>query len=134
MYQGGCLCGAVRYEIHGDIRNIVHCHCSLCRKAQGTGHATNGIVAASEFKLTTGTDRLTDYESPPGQTRYFCATCGSPIYSRNVQRPDQVRVRIGGIESDIAERPVAHTFTTSKANWEEICGDLPRYEAYEPGR
>ncbi|TNF34928.1 MAG: GFA family protein, partial [Gammaproteobacteria bacterium] len=49
-------------------------------------------------------------------------------------RPDEVRVRLGTIESDISERPEAHIFATSKANWEDICGDLPQYEAYEPNR
>lgn len=134
MYKGGCLCGAVRYEIAGPVRNIVHCHCSRCRKAQGSAFATNGIVKADDFEILSGTDALTGYESSPGQTKYFCRVCGSPIMSKNVSKPDQVRVRLGTIESDIEERPMAHIFATSKANWEEITGDLPQYERYEPGR
>jgi hypothetical protein len=54
--------------------------------------------------------------------------------SKTVKKPDQVRVRLGTIESDIVERPEAHIFVTSRANWEEICGEMPRYEAYEPNR
>ena len=54
--------------------------------------------------------------------------------SKSKSSPNTVRVRLGVIESDITERPVAHIFATSKANWEEIAGDLPQYEAYEPGR
>lgn len=134
MYTGSCLCGAIRYEIRGGIRNIVYCHCSRCRKAQGSAFGTNGIVVASEFHVVQGEGGLTGYESTPGQTRYFCRTCGSPIFSRSTARPTQVRVRIGTIESEITERPMAHIFATSKANWEEIGGDLPQYESYEPGR
>lgn len=134
MYTGGCLCGAVRFEITGPIRDIVYCHCSQCRKAQGSAFATNGIVMASDFKLLSGADALAAYESSPGQTKHFCKTCGSPIMSKTVSRPEQVRVRIGTIDSDIAERPIAHIFATSKANWEDITGDLPQHEAYEPGR
>lgn len=134
MYQGGCLCNRVRFEIRGAIRNIVHCHCSRCRKAQGSAFATNGIVRAEHFHLVCGGEALTAYESSPGQRKYFCKHCGSPILSRNAMRPDQVRVRLGTLESDIEERPMAHIFATSKANWEDICGDLPQYEAYEPGR
>lgn len=134
LYTGGCLCGAVRFEIAGPIHNIVYCHCSRCRKAQGSAFAANGIVRARDFRLVAGEDRLTGYESSPGQTKYFCGTCGSPILSRSQARPGQVRVRLGSIDSDIAERPMAHIFATSKANWEDICGDLPQYEAYEPAR
>lgn len=134
MYEGGCLCGAVRFEITGPIRNIVYCHCSRCRKAQGSAFATNGIAAANAFVITRGEDALTVYESMPGKTKHFCRICGSPIASKNAADPDNVRVRIGTIESPVAERPMAHIFATSKADWEEICDDLPQYPSYEPGR
>lgn len=134
MYQGGCLCGAIRFEITGPIRNIIYCHCSQCRKAQGSAFATNGIVTTEHFHFLSGEDKLTGYESTPGQTKYFCKICGSPIISKTISKSGQVRVRLGTIESDISERPEAHIFATSKANWEDICGDLPQYDTYEPNR
>jgi len=134
MYKGGCLCGAVRFEINDGIRNIVYCHCSQCRKAQGSAFATNGIVNAKDFRLLCGEDKLTAYESTPGQFKYFCKICGSPIMSKRTSVPDQVRVRLGTIESDIVERPQAHIFASSRANWEILCGDLPQFDEYEPGR
>jgi hypothetical protein len=134
LYTGGCLCGAVRFEITEPIRHIVYCHCSQCRKAQGSAFATNGIVSASGFRFLSGADNLTGFESSPGQNKYFCKACGSPILSKTESKPDQVRVRIGTIDSAIAERPEAHIFATSKANWETIAGDLPQFEGYEPSR
>lgn len=134
MYSGACLCGAVQFEISGPIRHIVYCHCSQCRKAQGSAFATNGIVESTDFTFLSGEDELTAYESTPGQKKYFCKICGSPIISKREAKPEQVRIRIGTISSDIIERPIAHIFTTSKANWEDICGDLSHYECYEPGR
>ena len=134
MYQGSCLCGQIRFEINSTIRSIVYCHCSQCRKAQGSAFATNGIVTTTDFKLSSGKDQLTGYESSPGQTKYFCQVCGSPIFSHSTASPDQVRIRLGTLDSSITERPMAHIFATSKANWEDICGDLPQYVDYEPGR
>ena len=134
MYNGGCLCGAVRFEITGSIQNIVYCHCSLCRKAQGSAFATNGIVKTDDFIILSGEHNLTAFESTPGQSKFFCKTCGSPIISKTESQPEQVRVRLGTIESDIEERPSAHIFATSKANWEDLCGELPQHEEYEPGR
>lgn len=134
MYSGSCLCEAVQFEINGAIRHIVHCHCSQCRKAQGSAFATNGIVKSSDFKILSGEDKLTAYESTPGQLKYFCKICGSPIISKKESMPDQVRIRLGTLDSDVTERPMAHIFATSKANWEDISGNLPQYEAYEQGR
>ena len=134
MYSGCCLCGSVQFEIKNRISHIVHCHCSQCRKAQGSAFATNGIVNIGDFKILSGEENLTAYESTPGQIKYFCKICGSPIMSKRESKPEQVRIRLGTISSDIKERPIAHIFTSSKANWEEITGDIPQYESYEPGR
>jgi hypothetical protein len=41
MYTGSCLCGGVAYEIDGELEPIQVCHCSQCRKAQGTAIVTN---------------------------------------------------------------------------------------------
>lgn len=134
MYTGACLCGAVQFEIHGSIRNIIYCHCSQCRKAQGSAFATNGIVHKDHFKFSQGESELTAYTASEHQTKYFCKHCGSPIMSQSTNRPDDVRVRLGTIESDIRERPEAHIFITSRANWENVCENLPEYEQHEPNR
>lgn len=134
MYKGSCLCGKIRFEITSEIQNVICCHCSQCRKAQGSAFATNGNVAVEGFKLVSGENELTGYDSSPGQTKYFCKICGSPIISKNESNPNKVRVRLGVIESDITERPSAHIFVKSKANWEDIEGDLPQYKSYEPNR
>jgi hypothetical protein len=134
VYKGGCLCGRVHFEITGEIQDIVYCHCSQCRKAQGSAFATNGNVARKSFHFIKGEGELSGYESTPGQTKYFCKTCGSPIISKNTTTPNTVRVRLGIIETDISERPTAHIFVTSKASWEEIAGDIPQFDRYEPNR
>jgi len=74
---------------------------------------------------------LTKYDSGQGQYKYFCKKCGSPIISKNDLHPGLVRVRLGTIETDIKEKPEAHIFVSSKANWEEIKDDLPKYNAYK---
>jgi len=131
MYKGSCLCGKVLYEIKGKVHDIVFCHCSLCRKAQGSAFATNGNVKKEDFTFIQGEDNLTQYESPPGHSKFFCKTCGSPIMSLNGKTPEAIRIRLGSIESDILERPGAHIFTASKANWEIITDDLPQYAEYK---
>ena len=134
MYLGSCLCGKVNVKITGNITSIIHCHCSLCRKNSGTAFATNGFVNADEFLITQGQDSLSEYAFKPGRTRYFCACCGSPIYSENTSDKSRFRIRLGLLDSDIAEKPISHNFVTSKANWEQLETSLPCHEKHEPGR
>ncbi|VAW63896.1 Gfa-like protein [hydrothermal vent metagenome] len=130
MYTGSCLCGEVRFQITGEIKNIIYCHCSKCRKAQGSAFATNGNLEKKYFNIISGENNLTKYEASKGHYKYFCKTCGSPIISISDASPDNVRVRLGTIETDINERPEAHVFFSSRANWENICSDLPEHDDY----
>ncbi|WP_394145638.1 GFA family protein [Vibrio atypicus] len=134
MYKGSCLCGSIQFSLDGAVTDIIHCHCSLCRKASGSAYATNGFINAVDLKLDDAKGTLTFYESSEGKRKYFCSKCGAPIYSSNAQSPTRYRLRLGVLESDILERPISHNFVTSKANWEEFDADLPHYEKHEPGR
>jgi len=133
--QGGCLCGAVRYEIPaGALGAIVLCHCSQCRKAQGCAFAANAPVPAADFRLLAGADALRAYASSPGKWRSFCGRCGSPIHSHRDGAPEWVRLRIGTLDTPIAARPSAHIHVASKAGWWDIRDELPQYPGLEPGR
>ncbi|VAW99018.1 Gfa-like protein [hydrothermal vent metagenome] len=134
MYTGGCYCGAVRFEITSGISDIIYCHCSQCRKLQGSAFATNGVVNVENFRIILGEGSLTKHPLSATQARYFCQHCGSPIKSENTKVPGKVRVRLGTIDSDIKEQSQAHIFVDSKANWEHICDELPQYKEYEPER
>lgn len=134
MYQGSCLCGAVTIDVSGPIEAIIHCHCSTCRKSSGTAYATNGFVATTALRVKTGQELIRHYESAPGKRRYFCQICASPIFSSNAQMPDKIRLRLGILDSDIAERPISHNFVSSRACWDDLDAQLPRSDGYEPGR
>lgn len=134
MYKGSCLCGQVKIKITGAIDSIIHCHCSKCRKSSGTAFATNGFVLTEHFEITDGKKLLSNYEASPGKFRHFCSVCASPIYSANQSSAKYVRLRLGILDSDIAERPISHNFVTSKANWENLNAKLPWYDEHEPGR
>ncbi|RJG09692.1 GFA family protein [Pseudomonas cavernicola] len=127
MYQGSCLCSAVRFEIAGELEPIQICHCSLCRKAQGVPFVTNIPVSTEAFRLLSGADALKAFSSSPGKQRVFCSHCGSPIYSQNQHTPGVLRIRAGTLEGELKTRPMAHFYIDSKANWWELSDDLPKY-------
>jgi hypothetical protein len=134
MYSGKCLCGGVVIQVKGEISDIIHCHCSLCRKNSGTTYATNGFVNNEDFVIEKGKELLSTFSFKPGRTRYFCKNCGSPVYSSNAQDKSRIRVRLGIFDSDLIERPMSHNFVDSKANWENLDAVLPRYSTFEPSR
>jgi hypothetical protein len=122
----------VKYEYRGELGPIVFCHCSRCRKAQGSAFATNSPINESGFSLLSGKETLREYESSAGKFRAFCSNCGSPVFSRFTGKPGILRLRIGTLDTRIAERPSAHIYAGSHAEWFDILDDLPQYEAGVP--
>jgi hypothetical protein len=133
MFTGGCACGAVRFEVQGELAPIQLCHCSTCRRANGTAFAANIPIAEGDFRVASGQRHLKAFESSPGKWRTFCAECGSPVHSRTTALPGVLRLRAGGLDGPISARPAFHIFAASKADWWEIADDLPRFDERQPG-
>jgi hypothetical protein len=133
LHRGGCLCGAIRFEIEGELAPIQICHCSQCRRGSGSAFATNIPVSASHLKLTSGGDRLKGVKLTPEKTRWFCGDCGSPIYSSRMSDPATLRIRAGTLDGPMTARPAFHFYTASKADWWDITDDLPQHPGERPG-
>jgi len=127
MLEGGCLCGGVRFRIHGKLGPAGFCHCKQCQRASGSAFAANAPVRTRYLELSSGSDLLKEYESSPGKFRAFCGRCGSPIYSRRDSEPELRRIRLGSLDSDPERRPLGHVWVRSKAPWYSIGDSLPQY-------
>ncbi len=132
MLTGHCLCGRVRFEIEGQLGPAGYCHCSQCRRANGSAFAANAPVRAKYLRFVAGRESISEYESSPGKFRAFCSHCGSPIYSRRTSEAETFRIRLGALDGDPGRRPLAHVWVGSKAPWFEITDALPRFEAGLP--
>ena len=60
MIEGHCLCGGVRYEYDGELTELSLCHCSQCRRAQGSAFVTVSPVQAAQFRLLAGAGLASD--------------------------------------------------------------------------
>jgi hypothetical protein len=127
MLSGSCLCGTVKYEVQGEIGPIVFCHCSRCRKANGSAFAAVAPVKTEDLHILSGQENIKTFESSPGVGRFFCQACGSPLFSKRVSAPELLRLRIGTLDTQLPTKPSAHIFAASKAEWFEICDDTPQY-------
>lgn len=128
MHTGHCLCGQVTFQIEGELEPIQLCHCSQCRRAQGTPFVSNIPLQKSAFQLLSGAQLLKSFESSPGKHRVFCSHCGSPLYSTKEDLPGVMRIRAGLLNSPVATRPGVHIYAGSKADWWSILDQLPQFE------
>ena len=127
MHTGSCLCGRVQYEYDGEIDEISLCHCSQCRKAQGTAFAAVAPVRAERLNFTQGQQCLKAFRATPEKERVFCAECGSPLYSARDDLPEVKRLRLGTLDTPVVASKQYHAFVASKACWFEIKDDLPQH-------
>jgi hypothetical protein len=127
MITGSCLCGGVRYEAEGPVTLMARCHCTQCRKASGAEFATNANVPTAGFRVVTGSELLAGFEWSAGAARVFCRHCGSPLFARSAATPNVIRLRLGCLDSEIDERPVAHLFVAEKPAWSEITDSIPQF-------
>lgn len=80
MTRGGCLCGAVRYELAKVPDHMDVCHCSMCRKFSGGIGA--GIEVPGDGITWQGEQNIAIYASSEWAERAFCKTCGSSLFYR----------------------------------------------------
>ena len=130
---GGCLCGAVRYEVTGELAPIQLCHCGQCRKAQGGPFGANIPVATTDFRLVQGAEAMKDYRASPGKLRVFCGACGGPLFSQRDETPETLRLRAGSLDDTAGLEVGLHSQTASAADWWPIDDDLPVYLGAGPG-
>lgn len=123
---GGCLCGAVKYEVRGPLRPVVNCHCGQCRKT--SGHFVAATGARSGDLSIVSSDGLRWYESSPGARRGFCSVCGSSVFWEPVGR-DEIMIMAGTMDSPTGLETVAHIFVSDAGDYYDIPDDgLPRFD------
>jgi hypothetical protein len=127
---GGCLCGAVRYEV-GEAPVVAgYCHCTRCQRRTGSAAAVSATLVPGSLDITSGEDLLASWEPPDGWKKVFCSACGGALWATN---GDVYAVRMGTFDGDPGVRPSYHQFTSYAAVWEPIPDDgLPRYPERRP--
>lgn len=131
--KGSCLCGAVKYQVTGEPKRFYHCHCSRCRKATGTGHATNLFLQPATLTWLSGEEQIRAFKVPEAKrfTNNFCTTCGGRL-PRQAQGTDVVMIPSGSLDDEVPIKPQARIFSGSGASWSCAGDGLPAYPEYAP--
>ena len=111
--QGGCHCGAVRFQVIIDRDTVYDCNCSICRK-KGYLHL---IVPPENFTLLRGQENLTNYSFNTKVAQHtFCSICGIHSFYRPRSHPDMIDVNIRALDLDLLDRFEIRSFDGQ--NWE----------------
>jgi len=127
VFEGGCLCGAIRYRVEGEPFNQTNCHCMPCRRSAGAAYLAWASFRTSGFRYTKGEPKR--YRSSDHAGREFCGACGTQLTFRDDGYPDEVDVTVGSMDdgSDPALHPKSNIWVRSALSWTEM-GDLPKHE------
>jgi hypothetical protein len=131
---GGCLCGAVRYEIKAEAPlGARQCWCRVC---QYLGAGTGVVSALFRTEDVAVSGPLTDYvcKADSGATmhRRFCTLCGTDVFSESEERPAVIFVRAGSLDDPNLAAPTAIIWPQSAPKWACFDPNLPRIEGQPP--
>jgi hypothetical protein len=121
---GGCLCGGVRYEVDGPLRDVVMCHCGRCRRTHG--HVGAYAECANADLVLVAAGGLCWYEAD-GRGRGFCGGCGASLFWRE-DGDDTTSIAAGTLDAPTGLRTVAHIYTADQGDYYVIEGDAARHE------
>jgi len=129
VLSGGCLCGAVRFELTERPQHAGYCHCTRCQRRTGTAASPQARIDGRTLRILSGEDHIKAWRHPDGGfEKLFCRECGSHLFSRDPDDPTQMSVRLGAFDGDPGIRPMWRTFVNYAAAWEPIPDDgLERY-------
>jgi len=133
---GGCLCGAVRYEIRGRLRNVVNCHCGKCRRFHGhigayTSVRRDDLVLIAQAGLKWYRS-VTD--ETPNVHRGFCGECGSSLFWDPKGSGHNIAVAAGSLDPPTGLRTIGHVWVSQTGDYYEITDAFPQFEKSHGGK
>ena len=128
--EGGCLCGAVRYQTDAEPAMQVICHCKTCQKNSGSAFSMN--VAVAKDSLMVEGDTLRSYDDKSGSSgevfhRHYCSTCGSHLYSHGAAYGTLAFIKAGTLNDASWVAPSIHIWCSEKLPWVAIPGDATQF-------
>ncbi|MBY3212607.1 GFA family protein [Rhizobium laguerreae] len=123
MHKGSCLCGAVTFEIEGDLRAPDACHCSKCRKQSGHIFASTD-VPRRQIAIQGG-ESVTWYQSSEKVRRGFCGACGSSLFW-DPPHHDWIAVAMGAFDGPTETTLKMHIYSADKGDYYDITDNLPQ--------
>jgi len=130
QFSGGCLCGAIRYEVDAATKRIANCHCDDCRKATGSAFATNIFVDEDGVVVTQGKPKSFNHTANSGNTmtKQFCDNCGSQLFGFSSGGSGLKSVKVGSIDDAGFVRPGLNLFLKRAVPFTQIDRSIASFD------
>lgn len=122
---GGCLCGAVRYEMQGTVTESGYCHCRTCQKQSGAPVVAWFAISPAGFRYISGTPKT--FRASAAATREFCSNCGTYLVFREDDPSATLGVNTATLDNPALVPPDFHIWNESRISWFETSDTLPRH-------
>ena len=129
---GGCMCGAVRYELLSDPVDCGWCHCRTCQLNSGAPAMVFASVPEADLVWTKGAEKVRRARSSSFGHREFCGECGTPLLMRVDHQPQTIDFSVAALDDPEAVEPSFHIFWGSRIGWFDPPDDLPRHDKFRP--
>jgi hypothetical protein len=129
---GGCMCGAVRYELISDPFDCGWCHCRTCQLDSGAPAMAFASVRRGDWVIREGPEKIRTVKSSSFGHRAFCADCGTPLYAEVDHQPGTTDFSIVTLDDPNVVAPEFHIFWSSKVDWFNPGDDLPKHDRFRP--
>lgn len=132
-FTGGCLCGAVTYKASAAPQLGGHCHCVDCRKSSGTGHGSHAVMKEEDVTIQ-GEPVKFDKPADSGNivSRFFCGTCGGPVYTTNSGMPGMTFLRASSLDDPEVFTANVIVYTKSAPSWDIMDSEVQSFEGMPP--
>jgi len=132
--SGGCLCGAVRFELNAVPLDAGYCHCTRCQRRTGTSSSAQARVEAAALAIVAGEELVACWRHPDGGAeKCFCRACGAHVFSRYPEPSPHASIRMSAFDGDPGVRPSFRQWVAYGATWEPIPDDgLERFDESAP--
>lgn len=124
-HRGQCLCGAVKFNVAGPLKDVSACHCGQCR--QWSGHYWASVNSAlDDLEILDAEDSLRWYRASDFARRGFCGVCGSSLFWHADgldEHKDRIAIAAGALERPTGLKTGEHIFLESKGDYYELPED-----------
>lgn len=132
IMSGGCLCGGVRYQIAGECRDIINCHCENCRRTHGHIAAYTAVLRSDLVFICEHTLQWYHDESPD-TFRGFCKRCGASLFWDARDGHGKMSVAAGSLDDSCNLKTIGHIYVSEAGKYYEINDALPCFETGSAG-